>query len=199
MGARTGTDYGIAGLIDAVGVPLLRLLAEQTGLRSDLSQALSGLRPDFLPGRDRGQALTDIVVALILGMVYVEGTTRIPYADTSAPTAWRAITEIDAQTLETIGGRPGLTVRSDLEAPGRPAPSPHLQTTHLRPSLTAGHLQQRRGRVAHLRVGNAGSNTIRDHIAVLTQIPAKHCKRVIFRSDDAGATKGLLEWIVDRC
>jgi hypothetical protein len=50
-----------------------------------------------------------------------------------------------------------------------------------------------------LRNGNAGSNTVADHITVLTetiaQIPVRYRKKVIFRADGAGATKDLLGWI----
>jgi hypothetical protein len=50
-----------------------------------------------------------------------------------------------------------------------------------------------------LRTGKAGSNTAADHIEVLTeaiaQIPAKHRKRLLIRSDGAGASHKLLEWL----
>ncbi|MGX6608625.1 IS1380 family transposase, partial [Micromonosporaceae bacterium Da 78-11] len=50
-----------------------------------------------------------------------------------------------------------------------------------------------------LRKGNAGSNTVADHITVLgeavAQIPAAYRKKIIFRADGAGATKDLLAWI----
>jgi hypothetical protein len=50
-----------------------------------------------------------------------------------------------------------------------------------------------------LRAGNAGSNTTADHIEVLTeaiaQIPAAHRKKLLIRSDGAGASHGLLDWL----
>jgi len=50
-----------------------------------------------------------------------------------------------------------------------------------------------------LRPGNAGSNTVADHITVLrtaiAQLPARYRRRIIFRADGAGATKELLTWI----
>jgi hypothetical protein len=50
-----------------------------------------------------------------------------------------------------------------------------------------------------LRKGNAGSNTVADHITVLgeavAQVPAVYRKKIIFRADGAGATKDLLAWI----
>ena len=51
----------------------------------------------------------------------------------------------------------------------------------------------------HLRPGNAGSNTVTDHIDVLTaaiaQLPAAHRKRLLVRADGAGASHGLLDWL----
>lgn len=50
-----------------------------------------------------------------------------------------------------------------------------------------------------LRAGNAGSNTSADHIEVLTdaiaQIPGTHRKKLLIRSDGAGASHGLLDWL----
>ncbi|MBC7307579.1 MAG: IS1380 family transposase [Dietzia sp.] len=52
---------------------------------------------------------------------------------------------------------------------------------------------------AKLRAGNAGSNTTADHIEVLTdaiaQVPAPHRRRLLVRSDGAGASHGLLDWL----
>jgi Transposase DDE domain group 1 len=51
-----------------------------------------------------------------------------------------------------------------------------------------------------LRPGNAGANTAADHIGVLTaaiaQVPAAHRRRLLIRADGAGASHGLLEWLV---
>nr|WP_238361458.1 IS1380 family transposase [Actinopolymorpha pittospori] len=52
---------------------------------------------------------------------------------------------------------------------------------------------------AKLRAGNAGSNTATDHIEVLTdaiaQIPGTHRRKLLIRSDGAGASHGLLDWL----
>jgi len=52
-----------------------------------------------------------------------------------------------------------------------------------------------------LRKGNAGSNTVDDHIAVLTaaiaQVPAAHRKKLLIRADGAGASHGLLDWLTE--
>ena len=58
-----------------------------------------------------------------------------------------------------------------------------------------------------LRPGNAGSNTASDHITVirqaLAQLPAhrpgqRHGRKVLIRTDGAGGTKQLIEWLTSR-
>jgi hypothetical protein len=55
---------------------------------------------------------------------------------------------------------------------------------------------------AKLRAGNAGSNTAADHIEVLTdaiaQIPGTHRRKLLIRSDGAGASHGLLDWLTEQ-
>ena len=55
---------------------------------------------------------------------------------------------------------------------------------------------------AKLRAGNAGSNTAADHIEVLTdaiaQIPGTHRKKRLIRSDGAGASHKLLDWLTEQ-
>ena len=238
---RLELTTGITGLIDSVGAPLLRLLAEQTGLRPGLSTAVARLRPDFLPGHDRGQVLTDMAVALALGAVSVGGAVRTLAAsravlDTvaSTPTMWRAITEIDDRALEAITtararqrrrvwghlsrrpeGFPWVEVAGrvwegwivlDVDASlvethsdkqgSAPTYKKHIFGLH---PLLVGCANTGEHLVSRLRPGNAGSNTVADHVEVLTaavaQIPARYRKKIIFRADGAGATKDLLAWI----
>lgn len=53
--------------------------------------------------------------------------------------------------------------------------------------------------VNRLRPGSAGSNTADDHISVsiegLRQLPTRRRRRVLFRTDGAGATREFLAWI----
>ena len=53
--------------------------------------------------------------------------------------------------------------------------------------------------VVRLRPGNAGSNTLRDHISVLReavrQLPAAHRRRILIRIDGAGASHAVTAWI----
>lgn len=55
---------------------------------------------------------------------------------------------------------------------------------------------------AKLWVGSAGSNTAADHIEVPTdaimQIPAARRKKLLIRSDGAGASHGLLDWLTEQ-
>ena len=96
-----------AGLIPAVGVPLLRLLAQESGLRAGLSKALQ--RKDFHPVHDRGQVVTDVAVALAHGAANVAAATRM-LADVeivcgpaaSPATAWRVFADLDAAALARL-------------------------------------------------------------------------------------------------
>ncbi len=55
---------------------------------------------------------------------------------------------------------------------------------------------------AKLRAGNAGSNTADDHIEVLTdaiaQTPGTHRRKLLIRSDGAGASHKLLDWLTEQ-
>lgn len=55
---------------------------------------------------------------------------------------------------------------------------------------------------AKLRAGNAGSNTTVDYIEVLTeaiaQVPGTHRKKLLIRSDGAGSSHGLLDWLTEQ-
>jgi len=50
-----------------------------------------------------------------------------------------------------------------------------------------------------MRPGNAGSNTVADHIAVLTQaiaqVPTSYRRLMLIRADGAGSSHGLLDWL----
>jgi hypothetical protein len=228
-----------AGLIPAVGVPLLRLLAQESGLRAGLSKALQ--RKDFHPVHDRGQVVTDVAVALAHGATNVAAATRM-LADVqivcgpaaASATAWRVFADLDAAALArlaTARAAQRRTVWAALAA--RPQGFPWLQVAghtwdgwivlDVDASLIESHSDKQGAEptfkkhifglhpivvsVANtdevltvlLRKGNAGSNTVADHITVLgeavAQIPAAYRKKIIFRADGAGATKDLLTWI----
>ncbi len=230
---------GAAGLIAAAGAPLLRLLAEESGLRAGLSKALA--RSGFVPGHDRGQVLVDVAVALGLGATSVGGAVEVLSQSravlqtvASSPTAWRAFAELDAAALARIakvraahrraiwarlaarpGGFPWVDVagqvwqgwivldvdaslvesHSDKEG-AAPTYKKHVYGLH---PIIVSVANTDEVLATLLRPGNAGSNTVADHIAVLreaiAQIPPRYRHSIIFRVDGAGATKDLLAWI----
>lgn len=228
-----------AGLVPAVGVPLLRLLAEESGLRAGLSKALD--RKDFHPVHDRGQVVCDVAVALAHGATSVAATVSVlgqaevvcgPAASTA--TAWRVFHDLDAAVLARLAAARAVQRRKVWAAlAARPAGFPWLKVAghswhgwivvDVDASLVESHSDKQGAEptfkkhifglhpivvsVANtgevlavlLRKGNAGSNTVTDHIAVLTeavaQIPAAYRKKIIFRAGGAGATKDLLAWI----
>jgi hypothetical protein len=228
-----------SGLIPAVGVPLLRLLAEQSGLRAGLSKALA--RNGFNPGHDRGQVVTDVAAALAHGASNVAAATRMleqaqvvcgPTASTA--TLWRVFNDLDEAALVALAAARAVQRRKVWAIlAARPAGFPWLEVAgqvwdewivvDVDASLVESH-SDKQGAAATfkkhiyglhpivvsvantsevlavlLRNGNAGSNTVTDHITVLTeaiaQIPVRYRKKVIFRADGAGATKDLLGWI----
>jgi Transposase DDE domain group 1 len=228
-----------AGLIPAVGVPLVRLLAQESGLRAGLSKALQ--RKDFHPVYDRGQVVTDVAVALAHGATNVAAATRM-LADVeivcgpaaSSATVWRVFADLDAAALAQLAvARAAQRRRVWAALAARPQGFPWLRVAgqdwdgwivlDVDASLIESH-SDKQGAAATfkkhiyglhplvvsvantdevlavvLRNGNAGSNTVADHITVLgeavAQIPARYRKKIIFRADGAGATKDLLAWI----
>jgi hypothetical protein len=99
---------GASGLVGSAGVPLLRLLTEETALRGQLSKALA--KAGFVPGHDRGQVLIDVAIGLALGATSVAETMRqieqggaVLGTTASAVTAWRMFDEeLDATALAKV-------------------------------------------------------------------------------------------------
>ena len=227
------------GLVPAVGVPLLRLLAEESGLRAGLSKAL--YRAGFSPVHDRGQVVTDVAVTLAHGASNVAAAADVlqqaqvvcgPAASTA--TLWRAFNDLDATALAALAAARAAQRRKVWAAlAARPDGFPWLQVAgqlwdgwiviDVDASLVESHSDKQGAAptfkkhiyglhpivvsVANtsevlavlLRNGNAGSNTVTDHVTVLSeaiaQIPARYRRKIIFRADGAGATKDLLTWI----
>jgi hypothetical protein len=230
---------GASGLIAAVGAPLLRLLAEESGLRAGLSKALT--RSGFVPGHDRGQVLIDVAVALGLGATSVAGAVATLQQSQAAlrtvastPTAWRAFEELDDTALATIekvraAHRRAVWARLAERPDGFPWVRVAGYTWHgwivldVDASLVESHSDKEGAAPTYkkhifglhpiivscantdevlavlLRKGNAGSNTVADHVTVLrqaiAQLPPRYRRKIIFRADGAGATKDLLAWI----
>jgi hypothetical protein len=228
-----------SGLLPAAGVPLLRLLAEESGLRAGLSKALT--RNGFGPGHDRGQVVIDVAVALAHGAtnlaaaVGVLHQARVVCGPTaSTPTVWRVFDELDEAALARLAAARATqrrTVWATLAA--REQGFPWVQVAgqtwdgwiviDVDASLVESHSDKQGAAPTYkkhiyglhpivvscantsevlavlLGKGNAGSNTVADHVTVLTeaigQLPARYRRKVIFRADGAAATKEFLAWI----
>jgi len=121
------------GLVPAVGMPLLRLLAEESGLRAGLSKALA--RNGFNPGHDRGQVVTDVAAALAHGACNVAAAARMleqaqvvcgPAASTA--TVWRVFNDLDATALTALAAARAVQRRKVWAAlASRPAGFPWLE------------------------------------------------------------------------
>jgi hypothetical protein len=85
-------------LVGFAGALPLRLLAEQTGLRAELSRAMR--RAQFNPMYDRGQVLIDLVLTQILGGEAISDFQGLRHlapvigSVASTPTVWRALSEV---------------------------------------------------------------------------------------------------------
>lgn len=94
------------GQIGHVGGVHLRLLAERTGLTGELSGALA--RKNFHPLHDRGQVVTDLAVAIVLGATCIRDIRLLEHQRpvfgpvASYPTVWRTLKEIDEASLRRI-------------------------------------------------------------------------------------------------
>ncbi|MGI5155419.1 GNAT family N-acetyltransferase [Microbispora sp. CA-102843] len=85
---------GATGLVPAAGVPLLRLFAEESGVRGRVSTAL--LVPGFHPGHDRGQVLVDVAIGLGARVRHGGGAPVVQYGFDKL-----GLTEILAVTTKT--------------------------------------------------------------------------------------------------
>ncbi|MEV6863495.1 IS1380 family transposase [Streptosporangium subroseum] len=230
---------GAAGLVGSAGAALLRLLAQECGLRGHLSVALT--RDGFVPSHDRGQVLVDIAIGLALGGTSLPGViseldqAHAVFGPVASPvTAWRALAELDEQTLADVAkARAAHRRRIWSLLTARPQGFPWVEVAEqvwdgwivldVDASLVESHSEKEGAAPTYkkhifglhpivvtvantgeilailLRPGNAGSNTVADHITVLreaiAQLPARYRKKIIFRADGAGATKDLLKWI----
>jgi Transposase DDE domain group 1 len=215
------------GLVSHAGAALLVEVADKTGLTRALSGGLAGLK-ERARGHDRGTVIRDLAVMLANGGECVAdlGATRDQETlfgeIASDSTAYRTVEKI-AQTdraLETIRtvhaqarafvwaqrAEPLSMLTIDVDAT--------LVTAHSEKEKAAGTYkggygfhpinayadENREALAAILRPGNAGSNTVEDHITVidrcLEQIPAEVLEEIeiLIRGDTAGCTHGLLDY-----
>jgi hypothetical protein len=215
-----------AGLVSHAGTALLAQVADKLGLTRALSLRLAGLK-QRRRGHDPGRVIRDLAVMLADGGECVSDLGAMREQDAlfgavaSDSTAFRVVDRVaserellDALRLahakararfwELHGAPERLTI--DVDAT--------LITAHSEKEKAAGNYkggygffplnaycdETREALGGLLRPGNAGSNTVADHLMVLDlaleQIPAEHVEtlEILVRADSAGATHGLLDY-----
>lgn len=224
--ALTVTGDG-AGVANHAGARLVADLADAVGLTGALSAAMAPTK-QRRRGHDRGEVLTDLVVAIADGAETISDLATLrdqpelfgPVA--SHPTVWRALAAVDEVVLERI-----KTARAQARAKAWAAGAdPGFYVIDIDATLVGAHSDKeqaaptwKRGFGFHpllayldatgealagvLRAGNAGSGTATDHIDVLgdalAQLPIDAtATEVIVRSDSAGWSHGFVNECRDR-
>ncbi len=237
---RTSWSAGLFVSADGVGVVAhagsvaIRLLADRTGLTTELSKAMACR--SFTPVHDRGRVLADVAVMLADGGEAIADIDVLRHQAgvlgpvASPPTVWRALDEVSTARLKKIatararvrrhvwsrltGGLPasrvagtdlGDVVVLDVDATivvahsEKENASPTYKRTFGFHPLGVWCDNTEEFLSGMLRTGRAGSNTAGDHITVLTeaiaQVPGTHRRRLLVRSDGAGASHQLLDWL----
>lgn len=214
----TGDGTGVA---NHAGSRLLTDLADAAGLTAALSVAMAPTK-QRRRGHDRGEVLTDLIVALAGGAETISDLATLrdqpvlfgPVA--SHPTVWRTLAAIDDAALERIKAARG-EARARAWAAGA---DPGFYVIDIDATLITAHSDKelaaptwKRGFGFHpllayldatgealagvLRPGNAGSGTAADHVAVLAdalaQLPLDPAEtEVIVRADSAGWSHGFV-------
>lgn len=99
------TSDGV-GVVAHAGSVATRLLADRTGLTSQLSEAMA--RANFTPGHDRGRVLTDVAVMLADGGEAIADIDVLRHQSSvlgpvaSAPTVWRTLDEVRSGRVKKI-------------------------------------------------------------------------------------------------
>lgn len=210
------------GVANHVGSAALRELADKLGLTRALSQQMSRRRVRR-SGHDRGRVLADIAVTIADGgdclsdIAVLRDQPDLFGHIASTPTAWRVVaglTESDLSILREArrqmrmqawgqGARPSLAIL-DFDATLVTA---HSEKDAAAPTFKRGFGfhplacfldESNEALAAMLRPGNAGSNTVDDHIwvleASLAQLPdGGRGMELLARADSGGATHGFLD------
>jgi hypothetical protein len=216
----------------------LQVLAERAGLPTELTYAMR--RPGFHPRHERGQVLTDLACAMVLGAVAIgdiavlEHQREVLGVVASPPTVWRTLGEVGEVQLKRIalaGSKVRRRVWGLLE--DRPEGFPWITVngqllegwtvidSDATPVACASEKEGAAGTykkgvfglcpllafcdntgemlAAELRPGDAGANDTTDNIAIfdaaVAQLPAAYRRKILFRTDRAGFSCGLLKWI----
>jgi hypothetical protein len=213
-------------LVSHAGSALLAQVADKLGLTGSLSRRLAGLK-QRRRGHDPGRVIRDLAVMLADGGECVSdlGAVReqeaLFGAVASDSTAFRVVDRIAAEPglLDELRAAHARARERFWELHGVPERltidvDATLITAHSEKEQAAGNYkggygffpllayadETREALAGVLRPGNAGANTVLDHVAVLDlaleQIPAEHIEQleILVRADSAGATHGLLDY-----
>jgi hypothetical protein len=225
-------------LVGHAGGVHLQILAERAGLPAALTHAMR--RPGFHPRHERGQVLTDLACAMVLGAVAIgdiavlEHQREVLGVVASPPTVWRVLGEVGELQLERIalaGAKVRRRVWSLLEerpegfpwitVNGQPLEGWTVIDSDATPVACASEKEGAAGTykkgvfglcpllafcdntgemlAQELRPGDAGANDTDDNVqifaAAVAQLPAAYRRKILFRTDGAGFSCGLLKWI----
>jgi hypothetical protein len=215
-----------AGLVSHAGTALVAQVAEKVGLTAALSLGLAGLK-QRRRGHDPGRAIRDLAVMLVDGGECVSDLGAVREQDAlfgavaSDSTAFRTVDRVASTPglLDALRAAHAQARARYWELHGAPQRltfdvDATLITAHSEKEKAAGndkggygfhplqvYLDETREALGGLlRPGNAGSNTVDDHVAVLdlalAQIPARYVEalEILVRADTAGATHGLVDY-----
>jgi Transposase DDE domain group 1 len=214
------------GLVSHAGSALLAQVADRLGLTRALSRRLVGLK-QRRRGHDPGRVVRDLAVMLadggeclsdlgavrdqeaLFGAVASDSTAfRVIDRIASEPDGLRALRAAHAHARERFWEHNGAPERLTIDLDAT------LITAHSEKEQAAGNYkggygffplvayldETREALGAVLRPGNAGANTMVDHLVVLelalAQIPRAHFQtiEILVRADTAGATHGLIDY-----
>jgi Transposase DDE domain group 1 len=214
------------GLVSHAGSALLAQVADRLGLTRALSRRLVGLK-QRRRGHDPGRVVRDLAVMLadggeclsdlgavrdqeaLFGAVASDSTAfRVIDRIASEPDGLRALRAAHAHARERFWEHHGAPERLTIDLDAT------LITAHSEKEQAAGNYkggygffplvayldETREALGAVLRPGNAGANTMVDHLVVLelalAQIPRAHFQtiEILVRADTAGATHGLIDY-----
>lgn len=206
------------GLTKALSVALAR---RSFTPRHDRGQVLVDVATMLAGG---GEAITDIDTlrhqSQVLGPV-ASAPTVWRALDELTPARLRRVEQARARTRAAVwarlpGGRPPVSTVAGVSLPA------DLVVLDVDATIVVAHSEKENARATFkrtfgfhpigvwcdnttellamtLRPGNANANTTADHIQVLTaairQLPPGHRKRLLVRTDGAGASHGLLDWL----
>src|SRR3954465_10194073 len=217
---------GGGGLVGDAGGALLARAADKLGLTKSLSLRLAAIK-QRRRGHDPGRVIRDLAVILADGgecvadLGAVRDQQALFGAVASDSTAFRVIDRIASEPglLEALRAAHARARERFWRLHG----APERLTIDLDATLISAHSEKERAAGTYkggygfypllgyadetrealgglLRPGNAGSNTVADHTAVLdralAQIPAEHVEtiEILVRADSAGATHGLVDY-----